>query len=163
MRTVSEFTPTSFDHPIGHFPAMEDKQEWIVAPVSHTRDSLALEESNYRSAMREFDKLDPDYNDHEEHSFGHWGPGWYEIIILRPASKCWETAVEIEGALADYPILDDEDFSELEWEEAQTAWGYTDLRERIKLCAEEGLSIFTARHDSIPQGDSGRIYEQMIG
>jgi hypothetical protein len=63
----------------------------------------------------------------EVHRFGHWGPGWFEIIILHPDRE--SEADEIEGALANYPVLSDDDFSGLESEETFEAWQHGAQRE----------------------------------
>lgn len=53
--------------------------------------------------------------DYTTHYFGHWTSD-FKIAIVRPGSQCHRVAVEIELALADYPVLDDSDFSRRECE-----------------------------------------------
>jgi hypothetical protein len=65
----------------------------------------------------------------EIHRFGHWGPGWFEIMILDPKH---ESAVDdIERALADYPVLDDEKMSKIEIEQQREAWDNVYRREFV--------------------------------
>jgi hypothetical protein len=57
------------------------------------------------------------------HRFGHWGPGWFEIVLIDPAdTNAVKIAEECEASLADYPVLDDMDFSEEETAEANETW-----------------------------------------
>jgi hypothetical protein len=68
----------------------------------------------------------------EVHRFGHWGPGWYEIIIVRPGSKAEVKGREIEDSLEGYPILNENDFCEREQEAAQETWKHCySVRDRV--------------------------------
>jgi len=118
MQRYSEFSPTHFDtRGLG----LEERQEWLVCPVSRTRDSGPLDESNFRSTLK---ALGGESNDVEVHRFGHWGPGWLEVILVRPGSDAQKEAEEIEAALSDYPIVDESDHSELEFEAYLEAWDF---------------------------------------
>ena len=125
METYSKFQPTGFDPRglcagrMGYDDDDADRSAWLVAPVGQNRDSDALARSNFRVTERSFEAVDPDGVDHENHRFGHWACGWFEILIVRPGSKCHQEAWEIECALSDYPVLSDEDYSELEAEEEE--------------------------------------------
>ena len=101
-----DFRPTQFD---SAGLALDSQQDWLVLTVTRTRDSEALEQSNFRTAL---EILGGESDTCEVHRFGHWGPGWFEIILLHPDRA--QEADEIEGALAHYPILSDDDHSELE-------------------------------------------------
>lgn len=148
LATYQSFAPTPFD-PAGSF--LSERQDWLVAPCSITRDSGILELSNWRSMLHAMDPSD-DSPDVEVHRFGHWGPGWYEIAIVRPGTGAHDIALEISSSLEDYPILCEDDYSEREWESACESWEATDTGDRIKILARHGLSIFAARRDSIPDG-----------
>jgi hypothetical protein len=160
MERYSKFRPTAFDTAgLG----CEDRQDWYVAPVSQTRDSEPLEISNYRVVLRDLEEIDPDGNDHEEHRFGHWGPGWFDIILVRPNSACAKSAECWEDALSDYPVADESDLSELECEAEQEAWDNLTMRWRIKACARCRISIFAARRDYPPSDDQGRMRDYLLG
>lgn len=159
----SKYRPTGFDRAGAFLP---ERQDWFVVPVVQTRDSGAFEQSNFESARAmlrdagvEFG--DDDASDAEIHRFGHWGPGWFEIIIVRPGSIAETTARAIEKRLDDYPILDEEHFSNLEWDRASTYWESMPLRERVSACQRFGLCIFGARHDTIPQDDNGSLFQYL--
>ena len=113
MEKYGDFRPTSFDvRGLG----LPDRQDWLIVPCSRTRDSEHLEASNFETALKMLDP-DEDNEDVEVHSFRHWGPGWFEIIIVRPGSEAEQVATDIEAALEVYPVLDEEDWCAREWEE----------------------------------------------
>lgn len=114
MIRYKEFSPTSFD---SHINFDDNREDWFVLDVSQNRDSEPLSRSNFRKAL---EILGGESETVEVHRFGHWGPGWFELILLAPERE--EDGNKIEAALADYPVLDDDDFSELEFEELQNDW-----------------------------------------
>lgn len=113
MEQYSKFAPTGVD-PKGL--GLEDRQDWYVAPCSITRDSGLRDESNFKTLVKILEEADPEGEDYEIHRFGHWGPGWFEIILVRPDTKCYEEAESCECALADYPLLNDSDYSERQYD-----------------------------------------------
>lgn len=149
MLPYSKFQPTGFD-PKGL--GLPDKQDWLVIECAHNRDSGPLAKSNWESLEKQLDMIDPDGADHEACSFGHWANGWFEVMLVRPNSACATTGEEIESALSDYPVLDEDDYSAKTFEAACEAWECTDTRERIKILARHKCSIFAARRDEIPSG-----------
>lgn len=164
METYSKFRPTGFDAR-GAF--LDDRQDWLVVPVSVTRDSGILDQSNFETACALVSDASVADNElsFETHRFGHWGPGWFEILIVRPGSAAAVAAADIESRLADYPVLDDDDHSEREYDYAQETWANMSVRDRVEVIQEHGrgVSIFAARHDSIPHDDCGRIFDYCRG
>ena len=131
MRTVAEASPTPFDHAIGDFSALASQRDWLVAPCSQTRDSSVLERSNWQSQL---DLLGGESDTLEIHRFGHWSPGWYELVIVAP-----ERAPEIaalEERLDSCPALDEEAYCELAWTEAAEFWARASLSERRRYCGD---------------------------
>lgn len=126
LSTYSEHRPTQFDSPgLG----LNKQQDWLVAPVSQTRDSGALDRSNFDATLR---CLGGESDTVEVHRFGHWGPGWYEIILIDPKDEARvKEAQEIEDALSDYPIVDESLFSEYEHEECAETWERFSVEDRI--------------------------------
>lgn len=119
MQTYKEFAPTQFD-PRGL--GLRARQAWLVAPVVKTRDSGPLERTNFDSAYEALAATADSDETVDLASFNHWGPGWYEIVLVKPGSEAETVAADIEAALADYPVLDDEAFSEAEQSEADETW-----------------------------------------
>ena len=146
--------PTGFDRHIG----LADQDKWLMAPVSLSRDSNVRETSNWEVVTEDIQTHDQD-GDCEIHRFGHWGCGWYEVMIVRPGSKCAVVAAQWACALADDPIACDERYSEALIEEADRTWDSMGLREKIKVCDRFGFSIFAARGE-IPDD---RVMDYLIG
>ena len=123
--TYAGFRPTSFDRHI----ELEDREFWCVMPVSQNRDSDCLTQSNFATFL---EGLGGESETVEVHRFGHWGPGWFEIILVNPANrKAMDAAYDMARALENYPVLDDEDLSRREHEEAEEArdnWAASDFR-----------------------------------
>lgn len=147
MERYGTFRPTPFDHAGAFLP---DRADWYLAPVSRTRDSGPIADTNFDAAL---EALGGESDTVEVHHFGHWGPGWFELILIDPADE-ERVAIgeELERSLADYPVLDDDAYSEREFEEACDAWANTSRRDRIRILARHHCSIFAARRDDIPQG-----------
>lgn len=142
MKPYKEFRPTQFDSR-GLSGEYHGISEFLVLGVSRTRDSGPLDESNFASAL---ELLGGESEDVQIHRFGHWGPGWFEIILINPEAKDkLAIAEEIESSLADYPVLNEEDFSNREWEQINQYWDSLTLRDKYQYCHESGESIFAAR------------------
>jgi hypothetical protein len=98
-----------------------------------------LDESNFAAALR---ILGGESDTCEVHRFGHWGPGWYEIIIVSPERL--GGLEELESTLEDHCVLDDMDLSEREHEDYMLAWGQFGWKEFIDaLKCEFSLGIET--------------------
>lgn len=94
----------------------------------------------------------------------HWAVGWVEWIAIHESDvKALECASDIMASLSDHPVVNESDLSEREWNAAQDMWSDMSLSERVDLCRDAGLSIYSARGDSIPQDDTGYIYESCLG
>lgn len=94
--------------------------DYFSAGTGQHRDSDALTRSNFRCMLRALGGESETVRVIHE---GHWAVGWVEWIAIHESdAKALETADEIAATLADYPVLDDEDFSRLEDEEAAEVW-----------------------------------------
>lgn len=119
LRRYADFQPTGFDAKGLHARNMgegdEDRSDWRVCPVSQTRDSEddPLTGSNWAAQLAALGGEGPDV---EVHRFGHWGCGWFEIVIVRPGTEAERIADGLAGSLADYPVLDEEDHSRREYD-----------------------------------------------
>ena len=99
----------------------EDGEEWAIV-YTHNRDSDLLDQSNADAidkALAPFTEGDnPDVR--AEHH-GHWACGWidgYAIHVYRNGqiTEAFRAYHELAARLADYPVLDEEDFSRREYE-----------------------------------------------
>jgi len=133
-----DFRPTGFDSHI----ELEDREDWILAPAMQTRDSGALDRSNFRVILAD---LGGESETVEVHRFGHWGPGWFEIILAHPSLA--DAVYEWERALENYPVADEEDWSREELEEFHESWdfwGRSDFgKELAKMVHEQLEDIVT--------------------
>ena len=119
--------------------------------LTQTRDSNALERSNFDCAVKALEEISPEHDG--ELSWGgdtgevepwtvvregHWACGWVEwIAIHKNAAKHLECAAEIACALEDYPVVNEEHFSEVETMEAEQVWrDCYDAKDRVKFMRE---------------------------
>lgn len=106
-----------------------DYRDWFGL-LGRSRDSGCLENSNFNTAVK---MLDVDKDNYRIESYSHWAVGWIEEIYVKPGTKAYDIAVEIENSLSDYPVLDDEDFCEREHADALEIWqNCYDVEERIE-------------------------------
>jgi hypothetical protein len=149
LTTFGQFRPTGFDpHGVG---SDDDDCAWGVSPVSITRDSRTVERANFEANLNGIRAVDPEENDHVVHRFGHWGPGWFEIVIVRPGTAAERVARENAASLENYSILDESLWSEMEVDALIEWWGGLSLGQKIRECAEQNVSIFAARRDHPPE------------
>lgn len=152
MQTYKDFRPSSFDT---HINFDDDRENWLVGPCSHNRDSDYGTEANWKAFLQimwEAREVNAEESDYEEHRFGHWANGWFEIVLIRPGSRAETKALEVEKRLENYPILDEDLYSSMEDEEIYLYWKTMSLRERIEVCKKRNVSIFAARKDDcIPE------------
>lgn len=126
--------------------------------VGQSRDSDALERSNFICMLKALGGETETVRVIHE---GHWAVGWVEwIAIHQDDVKALKEADEINGYLEDYPVINEDHWSELEDEDANSTWQRLSLKERMELCKEARVSIFAARRDYIPSDDSGYISER---
>lgn len=134
---------------------------YYSAGIGRHRDSDDLDESNFATALKALGgESDTVAVVHE----GHWAVGWVEwIAIHQDDETALRIADDLQARLADYPVLDEDDWSEREEASANQAWTNYSLRDRIELCCEAGLSRYAARHDWFPSDDQGFIRDRLLG
>jgi hypothetical protein len=104
----------SLSNYLGEIP----EPEWLCV-LTRNRDSECLTESNWRCALKQ---LGGEGDNVTIDRFGHWACGWWEALSVKAGSPQHRIAQEITSALSDYPVLDEEDWSNLESEEADRVW-----------------------------------------
>jgi hypothetical protein len=102
---------------------------WYVFLSQH-RDSDALTRSNFQSALKALGgESDTVQVIHE----GHWAVGWVKWIGIEASDEAAvKAAEEMEERLANYPILDETDFSQVEDEDCVSMWECFDTDDRIR-------------------------------
>src|SRR5262245_4928699 len=78
LQKYADYRPTGFDRRGLNLP---DQQQWLLAPCSRNRDSSLLEQSNFDVCLK---ALGGESETVEVHRFGHWGCGWFELILVAP-------------------------------------------------------------------------------
>jgi hypothetical protein len=103
--------------------------------LTQTRDSGCLETSNFRSALA---LLGGESEAVQVFRYGHWACGWWEALAVKQGTEAHVKALAIEADMADYPVIDEDDFSNLEQEEALKVWQdcYT-WRDRVQYIREK--------------------------
>ena len=90
------------------------------AGVGQSRDSDALERSNFACMLRAIGGESDTVTVVRE---SHWAVGWVEwIAIHQDDSAALEIADEIKAGLDDYPVIDENDWSERESDDADETW-----------------------------------------
>lgn len=126
--------------------------------LGRSRDSDTLEESNFLAGLAAIGGEDDDMVVVVRES--HWAVGWIEWIGIRQdAYDQLRTADAIRARLEDYPVVDEDHWSELEWTRAADYWAQASIGERIYWISEShcGASVFAARRDDLPPDDNGEL------
>jgi len=98
---------------------------------AHNRDSGLLSEVNYKELEREFMAMSKPYReDHAQDDLvytfraSHWACGWVDYLMIskKAPENIINQANESLNALADYPVVDDEAFSEAEYDAILKYW-----------------------------------------
>lgn len=98
-----------------HISRRDLESVWYATPFMRTRDSDALEESNYQVIRADLIRVALDGGNVEDHHLGHWGCGWSEQLYIRKDDPKLLLAVqEWINALSDYGVADDEHYSRIE-------------------------------------------------
>ena len=101
---------------LAEFAANNEWQGVACGPVGQHRDSDAMVRSNFRIILKDMQKRLPE-GTVEVAYFRHWAVGWIEEIFFNPIPEALAIAQEWQDRLSDYPIADDDDFSNLEWDD----------------------------------------------
>ena len=101
--------------PISDPDDRERLKGWLLCVGQH-RDSTILEQSNFIVARQTLDKVGAEY---EVLGFNHWAVGWIEELAVHPDYR--QHVEAIMSDLADYPILDEMHYSEMQFEQASEA------------------------------------------
>lgn len=139
---------------------------WFVFLGQH-RDSDTITRSNFEvglAAVRKAMSPDSVPNDPDESATvqvvreSHWAVGWVEWIAIHESdTDALKVADELVASLEDYPVLNEEHLSNLEYTEASDYWRRASIRERVDLCQRARISVFAARRDELPDDDQGNL------
>jgi hypothetical protein len=92
----------------------------FVIVYGRNRDSDILNNSNFETFLS---SLGGESDTVRVDSFNHWGCGWFEYISVDTGDEeKIIIAEETHCALSEYPVLDEEDYSRRQEEQAQETW-----------------------------------------
>lgn len=137
----------------------EHWNDYYVFLTQH-RDSDSVTVSNYICGLRAVGGASETVLTVTE---GHWAVGWVDwIAIHKSDDKALEIADKLAGDLIDYPVLNEDHWSGLEYDEACEYWESMSIRDRAEYCVRAGQSIFAARRNWFDDPD-GRMQEMLNG
>jgi len=147
MLQYKNWAPTGFDLKGLN---CKEQQDWLVAPCGNNRDADLLTQANWESQLESLLELE-DPETWQVCRFSHWGSGWFEIILVQPGSKAEELCSKLEAKLADYPVLDEDHFSKVQWEDAVAIWEQALPKQKKELLKEANLPASKARNKTMPR------------
>lgn len=113
-----------------------DGKKWMLYTYSH-RDADSIARAN----AIEFEKLATRFpNTCHIESHGHWAVGHVDVLAVKvyrndgKITKAFTALCEMLDSLEDYPVLDEEKLSEIEYEDFQEAWKSYGLSEWEGIC-----------------------------
>ena len=137
------YTPTHLKHwtmPDSYFGSQWP--EWYVC-LGQNRDSDSLTRSNFICTLEALGGESETVRVIRE---SHWAVGWVEWIGIHESNtEALKIADAILQGLDAYPVVDEDHWSDLEWNEVYTYWEAMSLQERVEWCRDCGESIFSAR------------------
>ena len=136
MQTWKEYMntggPSGFDGFSNYMGGHEHENMYVL--YGRNRDSDTLENSNFETILA---SLGGESESVWIESFNHWACGWIELILISPdfPGKVKEAEAVLER-LSDYPVFDEEHFSQKEFEEMVEGY-HSFYRKRIIEAIEE--------------------------
>ena len=133
---------------------------WYVFLSQH-RDSDALTRSNF---MEGLSRLGGESETVRVIRERHWAVGWIEWIgIDADDEKACAMADEMLEEIDQYPALNEDAWSDLEYSEACDFWAGMSVQERMYYCEKAQISKFAARRDYLPKDPYGTLLEYLRG
>ncbi len=106
----------------GHHSDLPLFETWSLGPVILSRDSKLLEQSNHDALIRHLESDPSLADDWQILTVNHWAVGWVEHLAFRAVddhgapTRMMRVVKDWFDHLADYPVADDSDYSEKEYE-----------------------------------------------
>ncbi len=89
------------------------------------------------------------------------GCGWNGRAVVLDLRFAPFEVLELIAALEDYPLISDDEHSQLEWDGINKLWVEESIADRVRILQDLKLCIFAARRDSTPW-DLDRLRESLI-
>lgn len=114
---------------------------YYVAPVGRSRDSETIEQSNWRVQLKELGGESEDGESVVVVREGHFLVGWVEWVAIRSdAHDALRVADKLAQKLDVYPILSEDDLSQLEWEQEEANASDDDDDDDEPLARDESVA-----------------------
>lgn len=138
---------TKWEHP-ADYAGYSPIGDYVL--LTKNRESCLLSISNFAVSLDSLRQI-AEEGDETFYTFTarHWAVGWVEYLIINQSApkELIDEAESINCALADYPVLSDEDYSEKQVQAMYDYWAEIRVGDRVDYCRDAGLSIFAARRD----------------
>ncbi|MFO7958193.1 MAG: hypothetical protein R6X33_13990 [Candidatus Brocadiia bacterium] len=134
----------------------KDYSDYYVA-YSKSRDASPLEKSNWDAFLKEL----RDEDGVEIVRFNHWAVGWVEVILIHEdAEEALNKAEDLSNEMAQYPLLDEEDYysrlyegalNNIKWEgnvdeeEAKKIYDYLSTYNDREIEARDGKAPYPSK------------------
>lgn len=89
------------------------------------------------------------------------GYGWNGRGVVLDVLRVPADVLETIEALESYPLISEDDHSQLEWDAIAASWSGDSIRDRVRTLQDLGLSVFAARRDSAPF-ELERLWESIL-
>lgn len=107
---------------------------YYSAGLGQSRDSDSLERSNFVCMLQ---ALGGESDTVQVVRESHWAVGWVEwLAIHQDDDKALQIADEVQAGLADYPVVNEDHWSELEWNEAADYWDSLSPRAKVEMAMD---------------------------
>jgi len=90
------------------------------------------------------------------------GYGWNGRGVVLDLLRVPADVIETVEALEAYPLISEEDHSQLEWDGIASDWGGGSIADRVRTLQQLGLCISAARDDAAPWRDGFDRLREMI-
>ena len=182
FKNFPRLSKNAYERPSHYFGAHHDG---TCTLISTHRDAGSLTRSNWECIVAALKEIEPEaeYESHGQFGQGFVIPngwyitrercsmfGWHETLRISPkaSDKVKAFAESTLNALDQYPVFDEDHWSELETEEAEMMWRDEDVKWRIKHIqqfnewARATVSIFAARRDWIANEEMRQWWQERM-
>lgn len=144
---------------------------WYSAGFGQSRDTDTLEASNFQvawDALRPLSNPDGISDDGEDGVTdirivreGHWAMGWVEWIAIHGSNtKALAVARKLCKRAKDYPVLDEDHWSNLEYTRAMEFWDSLSLSSKVDYCRDSSMIGVTERSFEVDVEHGGEVFNE---
>lgn len=90
-----------------------DRPEWLIAWTYAPNVASCLDDSNWATVLKAMADHGAENDDWAVENIGHWATPLQQCIV-RPDGPCVAVALDLRSRYADYPALDEDDWSDRE-------------------------------------------------